>query len=212
MRSPKKLTAFIIIAATFTYAIVRYHVIRGVAWSELPLFISNKAVALSAVAFIALSYSLGSLAAFWPHRFEQTLPARKFFGLLGFGFAALHSVMSLVILSPAYYARFFEESGKLSLIGELSILFGVVSFAVFSLVAITSIPSIFQALGKEKWLQFQHLGYWGMLVILGHVFVMGYRGWMDTASWPGGLLPISLVAAIILFVALFLRGLSRILR
>ena len=111
-----------LIASAFLYAIIRYHIIKGVAWSEFPLFISNKAISLSAVALIAVSYAVGSLASFWPRLFERTLPARKFFGLLGFGLAVVHGVISLLIFNSTYYPKFFEASGKLNLLGETSLL------------------------------------------------------------------------------------------
>lgn len=212
MWNPRTLISASLIALAFAYAVIRYHIVKGVSWSEFPLFISNKAIALSAVALIAVSYAIGSLSVFWPQLFEKLLPARKFFGLLGFGFAAAHAIISLLIFNASYYPKFFENTGKLNLTGELSLLFGVISFAIFSLVAITSVPSIAESLGRERWLKFQHLGYWGLAATLGHVFVMGFKGWMDTAGWPGGLLPISLVAFIIVLSVLFLRSLALLAR
>ena len=204
--------ASVVMAAAFLYAIVRYHIFKGVPWDQFPLYISNKAIALSAVILIVISYTLGSLATFWPHLFERTLYARKFFGLTGFGLASLHSLISLVIFNAAYYPKFFETTGKLNLTGELSLLFGVLSFAVFSLVAITSVPSIAESLGHERWHKFQHLGYWGVAATAGHVFVMGFSGWLDTASWPGKLLPISLIAFTLALAALFLHGIALLTR
>ena len=208
MPSMRKLFALSVVASAFLYAIVRYHIIKGVAWSEFPLFISNKAISLSAVALIAISYILGSLASLWPRLFEKTLPSRKFFGLLGFGLAVIHGIISLLIFNSVYYPKFFEASGKLNLLGETSLLFGVISMALFSVVAITSIPSIYESLGYERWRKFQHLGYWGLLATAGHVLAMGIKGWLDPQGWPGGLLPISLVAFIIAVGTLLLRGIS----
>jgi DMSO/TMAO reductase YedYZ heme-binding membrane subunit len=203
-KSKTFITAAIFIAV-FTYAIVRYNVIKGVPWSDLPLFISNKAISLSAVAFIVLSYSLGSLARFWPGAFDTTLRFRKFFGLLGFGLAAIHALISLLIFTPSYYAKFFTESGSLNLIGELSMIFGVLAFFVFSLVAITSLPSISKTMDTKRWLAAQHVGYLGLVLVFLHVLVMGFEGWLRPESWPGGLLPISMVAAIIVALGLLVK-------
>lgn len=206
------ITSVIVLGSTFAYAIVRYHIFKGVAWAEFPLYISNKAIALASVMFIALSYTLGSLAFFWPHLFERTLPARKFFGLFGFALAATHALISLLIFTPLYYPKFFEATGKLNLSGELSLLFGIISLILFSIVAVTSIPSIGKSLGREQWLFFQHIGYWGMLAIAGHVFVMGFSGWLNVSGWPGGLPPISLIAFTIATAALLLHTLVVIMR
>ena len=197
--------ALIIFLAVFAYAIVRYNVIKGVPWTELPLFISNKAISLSAVVFIALSYALGSLTRFWPKTFAPALGARKFFGLLGFGLAALHGFISLLLFSPAYYPKFFAVGGKLNLVGELSMVFGVLTFFVFALVAVSSIPAVANSMELKRWLAIQRVGYLGLVLIFFHVFIMGFEGWLKPGGWPGGLLPISLVAAIVIALALLLK-------
>ncbi|MBI5798542.1 MAG: ferric reductase-like transmembrane domain-containing protein [Candidatus Yonathbacteria bacterium] len=202
---PKIIITVAILVLVFGYAIIRYNVIKGVSWGELPLFISNKAVALSAVAFIALSYALGSFARFWPKIFSTILPLRKFLGLFGFGLAAIHLLISLLIFTPAYYPKFFLASGNLSLVGELAMLFGVLAFAVFALVAISSIPALVQSMDPARWIRVQRLGYLGLVLVFAHVLVMGFEGWISLASWPGGLLPISLIAAIVIAVVLFIK-------
>lgn len=189
----------------FAYAVIRYNVIKGVPWVELPLYISNKAISLSAVMFIALSYALGSLARFWPKTFVPALNMRKFFGLLGFGLAALHGLISLLIFTPAYYPKFFLETGKLNLVGELSMLFGVLAFFVFALVAISSIPAVAKSMEPERWLAMQRIGYFGLVLVFFHVFSMGLEGWLKPSGWPGGLLPISLVAASVIALALLVK-------
>ena len=200
-----KTTAGVVVATAFAYAILRYNIIKGVSWEHFPLLISNKAIALSAVGLIALSYILGSLARFFPRTFSATLGARKFFGLTGFGLAAMHGLMSLLLFSPKNYPKFFLEDGSLSLTGELSMLFGVLAFFVFSIVAYTSIPVIVAKMDKHIWHRAQKLGYLGLLLTLLHVVSMGFSGWLNTAGWPGGLLPISLLAAIILAFALLFK-------
>ena len=199
------LLSIIIFLAVFAYAVIRYNVIKGTPWIELPLFISNKAISLSAVVFIALSYALGSLARFWPKTFVPALSMRKFFGLLGFGLAALHGLISLLIFTPAYYPKFFLGSGKLNLVGELSMLFGILAFFVFASVAISSIPAVAKSMEPERWRAVQRLGYLGLILVFFHVFVMGLAGWLKPGGWPGGLLPISLVAAIVIAFALLVK-------
>lgn len=204
----RHLTALIAVAASFAYAIVRYHLYKGVPWSELPLYISNKALALSAIVLIALSYIVSSLAKFWPNTFGDTFLARKFFGLTGFGLAALHSALSLVNLivsGRAKYPAYFDAAGAVTEKGWFAIGFGAVSFLLFSAVASTSLPFIGKNLSKERWHTIQRLGYLGLIFALLHVGVMGLAGWQAPETWPGGLLPISLIAALTIVVALVLR-------
>jgi DMSO/TMAO reductase YedYZ heme-binding membrane subunit len=198
------MTATIFIVA-FAYAILRYNILKGVAWEHLPLLISNKAISLSAVMFIALSYLLGPLARFWPKTIVPLLGLRQFFGLLGFGLAAIHGFASLLLFTPVNYPKFFSPDGTLNLIGELSMMFGILAFFIFAAVALTSILGVFGSMSSQHWQPVQRLGYFGLVLVLFHVLVMGYEGWMKPSSWPGGMLPISLMAAIVIAFALLMR-------
>lgn len=201
----KRTVSAVLIALAIGYAVLRYHVIKGVPWSNFPLFILNKGLSLSAVFLIAVSYVLGHLSRFFPKTFIPWLSMRKYLGLFGFGLAAVHALMSLLLLSPAYYPKFFVESGKLNLVGELSLLFGVVSFSVFSIVAITSIPSVEKEMDKNKWLKVQRMGYLAFASVGLHVLIMGFAGWLTPKTWPGGLLPVSLVAFIVIAITILLK-------
>jgi len=189
----------------FLYAFVRYIVIKGVALDHLPLFISNKAISLTSVFFIGLSYALGPLGRYWPRMFASMTPLQIHFGLAGFGLGAIHAFMSLLLFDPAYYAKFFEDEGKINLVGELSMMFGVLAFFTFSIIAISSLPSVAASLGKQQWQNIQKIGYTAYFFVMMHVFVMGIKGWLTPSDWPGGLLPISLVAFIIIFLVFLVR-------
>ena len=104
----------VIFAVILGYAVIRYNIIKGVPWTDVPLFISNKAIALGSVVFIALSFIIGPMIKFWPGIFTKFQPLRKYFGLLGFGFASIHALISLLIFTPQYYPKFFLETGKLN--------------------------------------------------------------------------------------------------
>lgn len=201
------LPAIILFALVFTYSVVRYNVIKGVAWEHLPLFISNKAIALGAVVFISVSYLLGNISRFI-HTFSRWVYLRKYFGLLGFSLASIHSLMSLALLRPYYYGKFFTAEGSLNLIGELSLLFGVIALFIFSIVAIVSLPSIVNSMDPRKWRSVQRSGYIALVFVLAHVYTMGIQGWLTPEGWPGGLFPISLVAFIILLTVVLIKILA----
>lgn len=190
-----------VLVVSFLYAFVRYHVLRDVPYSDIPLFTLNKSLALSSTVLIGLSFLLGPLAKLLPHRFSPHLPLRKSLGLIGFGGAAVHSVISLILLSPRYYAKFYATDGALNSIGQFSILFGVLALAVFSAVAVASLPNMFERLGEARWRRMQRLGYVGYTLVLLHVVVMGARGWANPESYAYGFISISLFSALfILFV------------
>ena len=188
----------------FVYAFIRYNVIRDVPLEEIPLYIVNKVLAISSAVLIGFSFLLGPLTRFWPRTFERTLYLRKPLGVFGFGIAALHSVISLALLSPAYYPNFFLESGKLNFTGEVSLLFGILALFIFSIVALTSIPAIASQMKLEQWKLIQRLGYLAYGFVLLHVVVMGFRGWLSSNSYLYGFISISLVSALfIIFVFMF---------
>ncbi len=197
--------SLIVIAAAYAYAIYRYHIVRGVAWEHFPLYINNKALALSSVFLIALSYLPGPFARIFGKPWIGLIGARKYFGLFGFAFASLHAIISLLIFNSGYYARFFGTDGKLTLEGEASMLFGAISFVLFSLVSVSSVPSVAKDLGEKIWKKIQQSGYWAFLLVLLHVLIMGFDGWLKPKDWPGGLVPISLIAFSIIAATLLLR-------
>lgn len=198
------LTVFVIVVS-YLYAIVRYNIFDGVGWSYLPLFISNKAISFSALIFMALSCCLGALVRFWPKIFSPVLNQRKYFGLLGFGLAVAHSIISVLIFNPEYYAKFFAGNGQLTFAGEMSMFFGVFAFWVFGMMAIVSVPGVEDSIDRKTWRRIHKYGPAGLFLTLLHLVMMGYTSWLDPASWPAGLFPISLVAAVIAGLGISLK-------
>ncbi len=194
------------------YAIVRYNVVRDVSLELIPLFINNKAIALTSVIIIGWSFILGPCARLWPSFFEKRLGLRKPLGLIGFGLAATHALMSLILLSPSYYAKFFLEGGKLNLMGESSMLFGVLSFVVFSVVSVSSFPSVEAKLDTLVWKRVQRLGYLAFFFTLLHVVIMGFSGWLKAESFKYGLASISLLSALVIIIVLLTRIFVPLLR
>jgi DMSO/TMAO reductase YedYZ heme-binding membrane subunit len=198
--------------ACLAYAIVRYNVFNGVEWIHLPLYVVNKSLALGGVIFIALSYLVGKLFDPYPRDARRRRAMAKFFGLTGFGMISMHIFMGFIMLSPAYYAKFFHESGKMNLIGELTFLFGVLAVGCLFFPAVTTLPNMYEALGGQRWLRAQRMGYWALAMACGHTLTMGYKGWFDVASWPGSLPPITLLgflaalSAIVVKLVFLARG------
>jgi len=201
----KKTVGTTLVALAVGYAVLRYHVIKGVPWANFPLFILNKGISLSAVFLIAASYAIGHLSRFFPKTFTSWLNLRKYLGLFGFGLSAVHIFISFLLFGPGYYPKFFEANGKLNLTGELSMLFGVVSFFVFSIVAIVSIPSVGEMMDKKRWLRIQRMGYLALASVGLHVLTMGFAGWLTPKTWPGGLMPVSLVAFIVITITILFK-------
>lgn len=205
------ITAFVIVVS-YMYGILRYNVFDGVSWSYVPLYISNKAISFSAIVFIALSCSLGSLTRLWPKLFSSLLNQRKYFGLLGFALAVVHSIISVMIFKPEYYAKFFTGNGQLTFLGELSMFFGVFAFLVFTMMAVVSVPGITSSIDRRMWIRIQKYGPLGLFLTLLHLVMMGYTSWLNPESWPGGLFPISLVAAVVAGLAISVKAFSKLFK
>ncbi|OGE37105.1 hypothetical protein A3B45_04245 [Candidatus Daviesbacteria bacterium RIFCSPLOWO2_01_FULL_39_12] len=199
------ITVLIVFGLSLFYAIIRYNIVRNVSFDNLPLYIVNKAVALSATILIGLSFLLGPLARFFKKQFIPHLYLRKHLGVIGFGVAALHAVMSLILLNPAYYPRFYLEGGKLNLAGESAMLFGILSFLIFAAISVTSIPPVEKQMHPNQWKLVQRFGYLAYVFVLVHVAIMGYGGWFRIESWQYGLASISLISALFIIFVLTMR-------
>ena len=195
----------LLLGVPLTYAIVRYHVFADVEWSHFPLFIGNKACSLAAVFFVAASYSIGKTLRVYNDDPGKRLILIKLCGLMGFSLAAIHALMAMLLFSPVYYPKFFDEAGKMNLTGELSMVFGVVSLWCLAITAITSLPFMYDAVGADRWQRGQRMGYFSLTLAAGHVLVMGLSGWLATAGWPGNLPPISMVAFVAALIPVLVK-------
>lgn len=186
------------------YAIVRYNIFKGVDPIHFPVYILNKVFSSVGLFFLAFSYVVGKIHIKKLETKEARTLWMKYSGLIGFSFSAMHVFMTLMILNPAYYPKFYDGD-MLNLTGELSMLMGVVSLYFFSIPAITTIPFMQEAFGLKKWKRRQKMGYYGLLAALLHVVIMGFSGWLKVSAWPGYLPPITLISAVIAAIPLILK-------
>lgn len=172
------------LTAALLYATLRYNVLKHVPWADWPTYIVNKAFGVSSLILLALS----------AFRWSVGKPAGKPLMLWSGGLAGAHVVLSLILLNPEYYPKFFAGT-KFNAVASFSMLFGVLAFAL-------------QELGARK---SQH---WSptakrialalLAVLIGvHAALTGIPGWFVPAMWPGGLPPITLVSATIALSAAF---------
>jgi len=185
---------FVTLLLAIGYAVLRYHVVGPVPWKDFPMFILNKGLCLAGFVLLTFNFSLGPLNNIGVPVSQGWLDARKALGMTGFLLVLIHALMSFMLFSPAVYAQFFVESGTLTLLGGLAMLFGVLSF-----VFLWGYNLSFQTFLREDAVFIQFLTSRKVLLFalaLGglHLFFMGYEGWLKPAGWHGGLPPISLVA------------------
>jgi hypothetical protein len=176
------------------YAVLRYHIAGPVLWKDFPFFILNKGISLSAFVLLTCNFGFGPLNNLGVRVPEGWLNARKAIGMTGFLLVLIHALMSVMLFSPAVYAKFFETDGTLTLLAGLSMLGGVLAFVVlwaYNLSFQTHLredQAFIQFITSRKFLL--------AALLLGaiHLFFMGYKGWLNPSGWHGGLPPVSLVA------------------
>ena len=195
----------VVFGLSLLYAIVRYHIAGDVEWRHFPLFIFNKATSLAAVVFVASSYLVGHLIRWHDHDKALRLVVIKFCGLIGFFLAGIHAFFSLALLSPAYYAKYFDGGGRLNLQGELALSVGVLALFLLLGPAVTTLPMMPKALGGQRWKRNQRLGYAALVLVVVHLVVLGVKGWLAPKGWNGGLPPISLIAVVAALVPLAVK-------
>jgi len=171
----------VIFGASLAYAVIRYHFAGDVEWRHFPLFILNK------------------------HDPALRLVVIKFCGLMGFFLAAVHALFSLSLLSPAYYGKYFDDVGRLNLQGECAMAFGVVALFFLLAPALTTLPGMPKAIGGWRWKRSQRAGYIALALVVVHLVVLGFKGWLAPQGWHGGIPPVSLVAVVAALVPLLVR-------
>jgi len=117
-------SAIYIFLFSLIYAVLRYHIFKGVALEQFPLYIFNKIFSLSAFILFALSFSVCPIQKLgWFSIFKQE--ECKYLGWVGMIFLIIHVFMSYSIFTPVYFEKFFGLDGKLNMVGNLSLLFGI---------------------------------------------------------------------------------------
>jgi DMSO/TMAO reductase YedYZ heme-binding membrane subunit len=185
---------YVVFGAALGYSILRYHITSEVTWAHFPLFILNKTTSLAAVIFVACSYLIGRVIKWHNHDPKKKLVVIKFCGLMGFSLAAIHAFFSVCLLTPAYFAKFFAEDGRLNLVGELGLAVGIVALWALAMPAIATLPMMPKAIGGVRWKRGQRMGYLCLILVVAHMVVFGLKGWLSPETWPWWLPPISLLA------------------
>lgn len=191
----KKNNSNSIILLTFilslTYAIVRYNIFHEVAWNDLPLYVMNKAISLAAVILFAISRVI---------KFNSESNIKKILKDFAVIFAIVHVVISITILSPSYFSKFYIDS-QFTLLGSSTLLFGILAFLLMFLFS----SKFFLRKVLSNKTNMNKIVLLFLLFGAAHVFVMGFNGWLVPSNWPGGLPPISMISFLTLLVPLVIK-------
>jgi hypothetical protein len=121
------------------YSIVRYVVFAPRNLEHIPVFITNKAIAMSAALCFAVAFGLQWRAKGQPDS-AATSEANLWFRA-GIYAALLHVPLTLAILRPSYFKEFYSGD-RLSFHGETLVLFGGLTLATIYLVTRANVTAI----------------------------------------------------------------------
>ena len=194
---------------SIAYAIIRYHLVGNVLWKDFPFYILNKGLSLSAFILISLTFSLASAKKLGLPISDSWLNARKALGVSGFLLVLMHLFMSLLLFSPAHYAKMFEADASMTFNTGISMLFGILAFVV-----LWGYNLSFQTFLREDKAFIAFITSRPFLLVVFtfgaiHLLFMGFNGWLNPSLWNGGLPPISLVAFSIFVVGYGMNLLAR---
>lgn len=162
-----------VIAASVLYATLRYNVFKVVAWTDWPVYILNKALALSALLL---------LVAWVLQARRDPAVSREDLWDVAWRLALIHVSLSLALYGAAYFPAFFVD-GRLTWQAGVSLLAGAIAAGGAGAIrAPQGHPAPVRVVG------------WLTLLVGVHAGVIGYGSWFTPASWPGHLFPITLVS------------------
>lgn len=207
------LIALCVLTLWATYTLLTKFFGTKTSWHQLFLHMTNKVLCISAITLLALVYMPSNLACIFqlaygtrerrfPGWLDRWMLCRKQLGLITFAIGLLHALITLVVMSPAYYNSWFHPStvntipttanqttfvvknGMMTWKGELASLMGILTLLSMSILALASIPAIGNLLNWREWRFIQsQLGTVTLLFAIGHVFAMAAPRWVEKKSW-----------------------------
>lgn len=154
---------------------------------EMLLTITNKSLAFTSFFMLSFAYLVKSFAVIWPRKWEKRLTLIREYRILGLSLDVGHILLSLSMLSAAYYPEYFAANGKFTGKLVLSLLSGTVATAVYLALTLKA--------GKEgvrsSVLSKVALVAYAMTFL--HFFVLKMGRVFAVSSWANGLPPGSLV-------------------
>ncbi|MCX7697311.1 MAG: hypothetical protein N2Z72_06430 [Bacteroidales bacterium] len=166
------ITIVVIFLLTFAYAFIRYVTFGNMTPENIPLVITNKAIAFT-LPFIFLILSI-------KYANNRTVDQTNHDALRQMSF--FHIILSILILSKDLLPKFISNDSY-SFDGSFSLLGGIITY--------------FLVRGLKN---YQTMLIFSLFLKL-HIFFIGYKNWLNPSVWFGYLPPITMICFILLIVA-----------
>ncbi|WP_281560255.1 hypothetical protein [Thalassomonas sp. RHCl1] len=179
------------------YAVVRYNLAAGVSWSQLPLYILNKALSMSSVLALLFAAREGLKG-----RREQARDLAK----MALHCALLHVLLTLILLPAGYYPKLSQvlltsgggqvlQMASFSTVANLALFFGLLCAYLFFVIS----AGYFAGMLQKRLLQYLQI-----CALAYHLLFLGAYSWFTPTSWPGYLPPVTLLSFICVLLLAFL--------
>lgn len=172
-------------AVSAGYATLRYNIFNDVPWADWPTYTLNKVFAAASLLLL--------LVAVIRWRFYRDASCSKILSA-SVGLATLHVILSLMLMTPAYYAKFFD-AGKLTSSAGWSMLLGAAAATMMLRRGRreTGVGSMGEGDHSKR---ARAVAFVAILVAM-HVLLQGLWGWFSPWEWAGSMPPITLISFVL---------------
>ena len=158
---------------------------------------------------MGINFTLGPLNNIGGGIGEKWLSIRPSIGIISFLLIFTHLILSLVLLNPVNYHKFFLENGSFTTFAGLSLLTGVIAFIILWIYTISFQTFLREDKAFIKFITSRKVILMAMVFTAAHIFFMGYQGWLTPQNWPGGLPPITLISFVIFIITYIINLIGR---
>lgn len=184
-----KLTV-LLFSVFYGYAVLRYHVGKGVGWDEF-LFVLNKSFAWLSLTMIALTVLKQSTL-------DKVNSSRRSLGNTGFFVAFIHILLTILLFNQERYPKFYLEN-EIDFQGWFMISIGIISSLIYAVLFAASM------MNRSNDSSIFRLGKYAIVLNAVHPLLIGFQGWFSPNEWPFLLPPITLLAVMMVLLIFALR-------
>ncbi len=197
MSRKNQLIIVLTILFTFIYAFERYVVFGTTSIQQVPLYLLNKVVSFSGIVIISITLIISNVLKRRKMYDNSASKQNTLLGLFGVSLIVFHFLISIIIFSKEYFPKLYLND-KLSMSGEVSLLFSNIALILLSFAGIISFIKVFTKVEikiKSTYLQFIKIA---LVFTCFHLIFMGWSSWFVFSKWNGGLPPMTLLAFIVI--------------